>query len=418
MKKNTLKRNIININYWKIFYIFSVIIISTSGYFYGVYNSIDRDVVNGQVNTPIIWDSTDKIISNIKSTIDDRFVNSRPSSTIPNSQDLQYGIISGFVASYGDPYTQYFSPAIAKQFNETLMGSFGGVGIELVYKDSNTVVVSALKDTPAFRAGIKSGDIIMSVDDVNVTGLNSDIVIQKIRGEVGTKVKIKFFRPEIKNTVEFTITREIIKAPTIDSKIMGDYFIISLYSFTIESPELFKQEMIKFLKSGKNNLILDLRGNPGGAVDSAVLIASYFIDYGNVILQERGRSANNNRVYKAENLKAINSKNKIYVLIDGGSASASEIVAGALQDYNIAKIYGQKSFGKGSVQEVVPLEDGSTLKMTVANWYTPNNHNITEKGIIPDFVIKRNASSTAESELKDTINTIIKNEKIVKGAKK
>lgn len=378
---------------------------------YGVYNNVQDNIVIGQSNNSnVIWESTNKIMSDIKLVIDDRFVNSKSTSTTPTQEDIQYGIISGFVYSFGDPYTQYLNPKIAKQFGETLSGSFGGAGLELIYKNGNTVVVSALKNSPAYKVGIKANDIILSINDVNVEGLDSDSVVQKIRGEPGTKLKIKVFRPDTKSVMDFALFREIIKVPTIDSKIIGDYFIISLYTFTLDSPELFKQEMIKFLKSGKNNLILDLRGNPGGSVESAVLIASYFIDYGNVVLQERGKKVEDNRVYKAENIKVIdNNKHKVYVLQDGGSASASEIVAGALQDYKIAEIYGQKSFGKGSVQEIVPLSDGSNLKITIANWYTPNNNNITEKGIIPDMELSRNASSTAETELKLMIDTIKKN---------
>ncbi|MDI9355390.1 MAG: S41 family peptidase, partial [Cyanobium sp. MAG06] len=300
--------------------------------------------------------------------IDDRFVNSKATSTLPTQEEIQHNVISGFVYSFNDPYTQYLSPKIAKQFGETLSGSFGGAGIELIYKNNNTVVVSALKNTPAYKAGIKPNDIIIAIDDVNVELSDSDSVVQKIRGQVDTKVKIKVFRPETKSFIDFVLFREIIKVPTIESKIIEDYFVISLYSFTIDSPELFRQEMINFLKSGKTNLVLDLRGNPGGSVDSAVLISSYFVDYDKVILKEKGKNESENKIYKAENIKVIdNNKHKIYVLQDGGSASASEIVAGVLQDYKIAKIYGQKSFGKGSVQEIIPLSDGSNLKMTVAN---------------------------------------------------
>ncbi|MCX8513599.1 MAG: S41 family peptidase, partial [Candidatus Pacebacteria bacterium] len=329
--------------------------------------NVNNNKVYSQNNNAIVLDSTNNIIANIKSIIDDRFINSKSSSTLPNSQDLQDGVISGFVSAYNDPYTQYFNPNVAKTFNQTISGSFGGIGIEITHKNGNITIVSPLKNTPSYKAGLKAGDIILSVDDISIDNQSTDIVITKIRGEVGTSVKIKIYRSETKETKDFTITRDIIKVPVVDSKIVGDYFVISLYTFTTDSPELFKKEMIKFLQSGKTNLVLDLRGNPGGSVDSAILISSYFLNNGDTIFQEIGK----NKVVRLNNafdLKVFDiTKYKLYVLVDGGSASASEIVAGALQEHGLAYVYGNKTFGKGSVQELVPLSGGSYLKVTIAN---------------------------------------------------
>lgn len=355
--------------------------------------------MDGSVSAATMSFSSGSTFDQVKELMNTKFIAWKASSTPPTEKDIEYGMIAGYLSAYKDPYTQFFPPAEAKSFSENISGSFGGVGMEVGEKDGKFQVIAPLKDSPAYKAGVKAGDIIVTVEGKDITSLNIEEVIAKIRGVIGTKVKIGVVRTGENKIREFELTRSEIKIPTVDTEVKGDVFVIHLYNFYAESGELFRQALVKFIESGKTNLVIDLRGNPGGYLESAVNIASFFLKEGEVIVTEKGNKESGENVHTSKGFATFNSKVKIAVIVDGGSASASEILAGALKDHKIATVYGQKSYGKGSVQELINLKDGSSVKITVAKWYTPNGISISEAGITPDVVVERTTTSTYENEL-------------------
>ena len=303
-------------------------------------------------------------------------------------QDRVWGAISGLASSMGDPYTVFFPPKENKSFNEEIAGSFEGIGAEIGMKDGILTIVAPLKDSPAWRSGIKAGDKIIKINDVVVSDMTIDGAIDLIRGPGGTTVTLTVLRLGENKTREFVITREKIQVPTIDTELRPDgIFVIKFYSFSQNSASLFRDALIKFIDSKSNKLILDLRDNPGGYLDSAVNIGSWFIDEGKVILSENSLDGSKPKIYRSHGPRLFNDRLSFVVLVDGGSASASEILAGALREHGIAKLVGEKTFGKGSVQELVKITDDTSLKVTVANWYTPNGISISKDGLKPDIEV-------------------------------
>jgi carboxyl-terminal processing protease len=318
-------------------------------------------------------------------TLDDKFV--RPAST--TNEKKIYGAIQGLAESYGDPYTVFFPPVESKMFKEEIAGDFGGVGMEIGIKDKQLQVVSPIKDSPADRAGVRSGDLIISINSTSTAGMSTDEAVKLIRGPKGTEVKITFIPAGTTKPVIKTIIRDTIKIPTIDYAVKdGGISVISLYSFTAQSPELFRGALRKFVTSGNHKLILDLRRNPGGYLDAAWDIASWFLPAGKVIVTEDFGAKSSPNVFRSKGYNIFNSNLQMIILVDGGSASASEILAGALQEHGIAKLVGTKTFGKGSVQELVNITDDTSLKVTVASWLTPRGHNLSHDGLEPDFEVK------------------------------
>lgn len=324
------------------------------------------------------------LLNKVQSTLDQKFVFWKSSSTLPTAKELEYGMITGYVQSYKDPYTIFFPPKEAKSFAENVKGSFGGVGMNVGMKDGNIVVIAPLKDSPAMKAGIKAGDIIVAVDGKNMIGQSSDEAVGLIRGPLNTPVKITVLHIGSKATVDITIVRKEIKIPTLDTETKNGVFVMHLYNFSSESPDLFRVALNEFLMSKSKHLVLDLRGNPGGYLEAAVNMASYFLKDGQVVVSEKQGKNETVLNHRSTGIVGLPAGIKMVVLVDGGSASASEILAGALKDQGVATIVGVKSFGKGSVQELVNFEDGSSLKVTIAKWYTPNGVNISEHGIKPD----------------------------------
>lgn len=357
-----------------------------------------------------------QLFSVVKQTLDDKFIFWKSSSTLPTAKDFEYGMIRGYVESYKDPYTVFFPPVEAKNFAETVKGSFGGVGMTVGMKEGRIVVIAPLKDSPAMKAGIKAGDIITAVDGKNMLGLSSDEAVSKIRGELDTTVTITVLHPEAKATTDIKIVRKEIKIPTLDTEKQNGVYIVKLYNFSAEAPDLFKKAMNDFTQSKSDRLIIDLRGNPGGYLEAAVTMASYFLKNGQVVVSERqGKEATVSN-HRSLGIPGLPSGIKVVVLVDGGSASASEILAGALKDQGIAKIVGMKSFGKGSVQELINLADGASLKVTIAKWYTPNGVNISESGIVPDVAVP--VATTTPKGFKGTYdNQMIKAIEVVKAMK-
>ena len=314
-----------------------------------------------------------------------------PDANNTNNQERIYGAISGLVNSLNDPYSVFFNPEDTKSFQEEILGSFTGVGMEVGVKDKMLTVISPLKDTPAYKAGIKSGDKILKIDEISTSNLSVEKAIKLIRGEKDSTVILTIFHEGDKNSKEISIIRDLIDIPTIDTELRSDgIFIVRLYSFSANSSNLFRIAMKEFYESGSDKLLLDLRGNPGGYLDASVNMASWFLPQGKpVVIEDYGNNLKQ-KIYRSAGYNVFNDKLKFVILINNGSASASEILAGAMQDYKKAKLVGDKSFGKGSVQEVVNITHDTILKITIAKWLTPNGNSISEKGLTPDFNVEVN----------------------------
>ena len=311
-----------------------------------------------------------------------------PSASKITDQERVYGAISGLVGSLNDPYSVFFNPDDAKMFESDISGSFSGIGMEVGMKNKILTVIAPLKDTPAYNAGIKSGDEILKIDSTVTSNLSIDEAVKLIRGEKGTTVTLTIFRDGEKSPREIKIVRDIINTPTLDTELRSDgIFVIKLYGFPSDSASLFREAIKKFYASGSDKMLLDLRGNPGGYLDAAVNMASWFLPGSKTIVTEDYGNNAKPTIYRSAGYDIFTDKLKFVILIDSGSASASEILAGAMQDYGKAKLVGEKSYGKGSVQEVVKITPDTILKITVAKWLTPKGNSISEKGLTPDYPI-------------------------------
>jgi carboxyl-terminal processing protease len=328
------------------------------------------------------------------SVLQQNFVETHASGTIPTDQQKLYGAIKGLTDSYGDPYTVFFPPADAQTFNDDINGSFGGVGMEMGASDKGVItVIAPLKGSPAAAAGIQAGDTVVAVGATSTAGMSVDEVVKLIRGPVGTTVNLTLMRASAKDPIKVSIVRQTINIPIIDSKEAGaGVYEIDLYSFSQNSADLFRQELRKFFQSGDTKLVLDLRGNPGGYLDAAVQMASYFLPVGETVVTEDFKGTQPNVVDRSLGYNVFaNKKLSMAILIDQGSASASEILSGALQQHSVAKLVGTRSFGKGSVQQLVDLGGGAELKVTIARWLTPNGTSISDGGLTPDIKADRTA---------------------------
>ena len=327
-----------------------------------------------------------------------------------SDQDKVYGATEGLVSSLNDPYSVFFSPNEAKSFEEEIAGNFSGVGMEVGIKDKILTVIAPLKNTPAYRANIKPGDKILKIDKKVTSGLSIEDAIKMMRGEKGTQVTLTIFREGAKQPIEIKITRDTINIPTLDTEIRKDgIFVIKLYSFSENSANLFKDAIKAFVSSGSDKLLLDLRGNPGGYLDSAVDISSWFLDSSKTVVTEDYGNNRKPEIYRSRGYNVFNDKLKFAILIDSGSASASEIVAGAMQDHKKAVLVGSQSYGKGSVQEAIKLTPDTLLKITVAKWLTPSGKSISLKGLTPDFVVEntKNQDPKKDPQLDKAVEVLL-----------
>lgn len=326
--------------------------------------------------------------------LDAKFVETHASSTIPSAKEKLWGAIQGLAQSYGDPYTVYMPPEEAKVFEDDISGNFEGVGMEIGIKDDVLTVIAPLKGTPAERAGILAGDGILTINDTPTDGLATDEAVKLIRGPKGSEVRFKLLRGG--EVIEKAVIRDTIEVPTIEHSLDKDsgVYTISFYSFTGNSAQLFAKAMASFKSSGSNKLIIDLRGNPGGYLEAAVAIAGHFLPEGSVVVTEDYTGKRENVVHRSPAKADLPKNTRIVILINQGSASASEILAGALQDEGRATLVGERSFGKGSVQELVKVGGGS-LKVTVARWLTPAGRSISDGGLTPDIEVKRTPEDAA-----------------------
>ena len=312
-----------------------------------------------------------------------------------DTKELIYGAIRGMM-SYLDPHSSFMSPEDFKEMQVETRGSFGGVGIEITMRDKTLTVVSPIEDTPAFKAGIKSKDLIVKIDGEPTKDMTIMEAVKMMRGKVGEKVVLTIFREGEAELIDFPIIRAIIKIKSVKHKQIEDnYGYVRISQFQERTTHDLKVALKELKTRGDNfkGLILDLRNNPGGLLDQAVKVTDLFLDEGLIVYTD-GRLESQKMQFSAKK-NGTEPDYPIVILVNAGSASASEIVAGALQDTGRALILGTKSFGKGSVQTILPLEDGSGVRITTARYYTPKGRSIQAEGIEPDLVVK-NVPSASE----------------------
>lgn len=314
----------------------------------------------------------------------------------PSETSATAGAIQGLLDSGEDKYGLYFDPRHFKFFSEESMGAFGGIGVVLGEKNGTAYVVEVYKGTPAEKAGIKTGDIFTKIGEVRRDKWTTDEVVKRVRGEAGTKVTLTMIRPGAKDKpgkeYETTVTRAMIKLPNLESEMKGDVGYIRLSQFNGNSTDEIAKAVESLKKKGAKSYVLDLRDNPGGLLQQAIEVTSLFVDSGTVVrVEERNREPVDHRTIGSKISDA-----PLVVLINGNSASASEIVAGALQDYGRAQLVGEKSFGKGSVQSIKELSFGGAIKFTTAHYLTPKGRAIDGIGLTPDVIVTMEAEKQAE----------------------
>ncbi len=331
------------------------------------------------------------------SVIDEKFVPASVATTSAADSDRRaespeqkrvWGMIQGLANSLDDPYTFFLPPVENQEFADDMNGSFEGVGMEIAVRDQVITIVSPLKGTPAERAGLKSGDKVLKIDGLSTQGLDVSGAVRKIRGPKGTEVVFEIYRDGWSAPKEVRVVRDVINVPTVETESKGDVFIIRLSTFTSNSPDLFRGALREFVESGDTKLVLDLRGNPGGYLEAAVNMASWFLPSGKVLVTEDYAGHEDNIVHRSYGYDIFNENLKMVVLVDRGSASASEILAVALHHYGVARLVGSNTFGKGSVQELVEITPETALKLTVARWLSPDGTQIPKEGIAPDVNVE------------------------------
>lgn len=305
-----------------------------------------------------------------------------------NTEDkkLFYGALSGMVSALEDPYSVFLEPDTAKKFDETLSGTFEGIGAEIGMKKNQLLIMSILPDTPAERGGLRSGDAILTIDKKDTTGMTIDFAVSIIRGKGGTPVVLKIYRTDELKPRDITIIRDKIIVHSVTWKVLPESHIgyIKLAHFNQDTESGFKDAVRDLMSKQVSGIILDMRNNPGGFLDTAIQVSGYWVDGQTVVIEKYDEQ--NKDEYKSRTRASLRNMPTV-VLVNEGSASAAEIVAGALQDYKKAVLVGVKTFGKGSVQDLQRLKDGSAIKLTIAKWLTPNGRSINEEGIKPDIEV-------------------------------
>jgi len=326
-----------------------------------------------------------------------------------NQSEMMDSAINGVLQSL-DPYSAYMSPELFKEMQTDTRGEFGGLGIEIGMEAGVVKVISPIDDTPAAKAGIKAGDYIVKIGKDQVQGKSLMEAVKLMRGPVGTSVDLTIRRKNVKKPLEFKITRKIIEIKSVNSEILGknkDLGYIRLKSFNENTDKQFLDIVKKFEKNSKiEGYILDLRNNPGGLLTQAISITDFFLDDGEIV-STKGRKASETRKFFAKKGDEIRGK-PIIVLINNGSASASEIFAGALKDHKRAIILGENSYGKGSVQSIIPLRNGGGMRLTISKYYLPSGNSISEVGVAPDITVKEEDDFKINSENDNQLNYALK----------
>ncbi|MBI4239590.1 S41 family peptidase [Candidatus Uhrbacteria bacterium] len=342
----------------------------------GIVKNFERPApsyLNKDVDFNLFWDVWKRVKS--------EYISKDTSDT-----QLFYGSLRGIVSALDDPYSEFFDPDLAKQFDESLSGSFEGIGAEIGMKNKQLIIVAPLAGTPAEKAGLKAGDHILAVDKKSTVDMSIDMAVSNIRGKGGTKVTLTIYRIGDKEAHDVTITRQKIVVPSVVWELKPESIgYIKISHFNQDTQDRFADAVREVLSKNPKGLVIDLRNNPGGYLDTAVRIASYWVEGKTIVIEKYdGERSEEYRARGRASLKNL----KTVVVVNEGSASASEIVAGALQDYGKATLVGKKTFGKGSVQTLQKLEDGSALKLTIATWLTPKGRSINQEGITPDITVE------------------------------
>ncbi len=329
----------------------------------------------GTIDFSLFWDAYNKLQQNFISP--DKI----------NNQKVIYGAIKGMTETLGDPYTDFFDPEQARRFQQNLSGSFEGIGVEIGFKKGQLTVVSPLDGTPGQKAGLKPGDIILKIDNKDASSMNTEEAVSLIRGPKGTNVTLTIYRDAWNKSKDIKITRDTINIESMKwSLIEPDIAYIRINQFDESVSSNFKKIAMEILARSAKKIIIDLRDDPGGYLEVAQDVAGWFLEEGQTVAIEDYGKNKEQQIYKTEG-SGIFSNYPVVVLINEGSASASEILAGALRDNRGIKLIGDKSFGKGSVQRLVDLRGGSSLKITIAKWLTPKGNSISEVGLDPDVKI-------------------------------
>jgi len=343
-------------------------------------------------STPVTASSTNADMTefwHVWQLLNEKFATASGTSKLTNEQKVE-GAIKGLVASYGDPYTTYFPPTDAESFGEQIAGNFSGVGMEVGIHDGIITIIAPLPGTPADKAGLLAGDAIVSIDGTSTQNMTIEEAVRQIRGLEGTTVTLKIFHTGMTEPKEVKVVRAQIEIPTVKTEKRGDTFIIALYSFNAIAEAKMRDALSEYTKSGAKKLVFDLRGNPGGYLQGAVAIGSYFLPAGKVIVRESYADGRPEDVFRSQGRTVKQfAPDEVVVLIDKGSASAAEILAGALSQHNYATLLGTDSFGKGSVQELVDLPNKASVKITVARWLTPDGTSISHAGLKPKVFVDR-----------------------------
>src|SRR3989344_4790936 len=326
-----------------------------------------------------------------------------------SAQNRLYGAIKGLVASFKDPYSEFFPPQDGQRFHEDLQGSFGGVGKEIGIRKEQLGVMAPLKGTPGEKAGIQAGDHIVAINGESTADMTVGDAVQRIRGPEHTTVKLGIFRDGWEAVKDFEITREKITIPTLDVEFKenGDIVLVKLYGFNASAGELFYNAMLRTLLKGSKGMVLDLRNNPGGFLDVSVDLAGGFVPRGTLVVKEVFKNGESDEFIAHGN--AALSKFPVVILVNKGSASASEILAGALRDKRGVKLIGEKTFGKGTGQQIEEFRDGSSVKLTVAQWVLPSGKILEGEGLKPDIEVTisdEDAEKGRDSQLEKAIEVL------------
>lgn len=361
-----------------------LVLVFGAGFSFGSHRlKIDSQLKITKGNTPaanadysLLWDALDALNS--------KFID-RPL----DQQKLMYGAIAGLVSATGDPYTSYFDPEQARDFSDQLKGTFDGIGAEVGIKDDQIVIIAPLDDTPAQKAGLQAGDAILAINGESTAMMSVEMAVSKIRGRAGSDVTLTILRAGKRSAQDVKITRSRISVKSVkfeEKEVSGKKVgVIKISQFGEDTKGLFDQAVDQILSGNDQAVILDLRNDPGGYLDSAVTLASSWVQPDSVVVKEINYKGEI-KEYKPNALNRL-SGIKTIILVNGGSASASEILAGCLQDYGLATLVGTKTFGKGSVQELTMLKDNSEMKITIAKWLTPKGRTIDKVGLEPDIKV-------------------------------
>ncbi len=390
----------------------AIVAISTFLGFFSATSISQIQIKQIKLNNEISEFNGGSLISDVLARVKKEYVDEK------TEKQLAEAAVSGILSSL-DPHSSYLNEEDLKDMQIQTKGEFGGLGIEIVTEMSVTKIISAIEDTPAFKADLRSGDYIVKVDGKSIVGLPIDEVVKKLRGKPKTSVKLSILRKGEKSQIEKTLVRQIIKVKAVKSARFKDVAYIKINTFSEQAYNGLVAELTKLKKQiGEKNLkglVLDLRGNPGGLLDQAVKVSDGFLDKDQLIVSIKGRNSEE-KTYIDQSDESLVKDLPIVVLINQGSASASEIVSGALQDHHRAVIMGEKSFGKGSVQTIIPLENNNgALRMTTSLYYTPSGKSIQAQGIEPDIEVtaakiekQKDTDRSSEADLKGHIEVQLK----------